>query len=96
MTLRPSFQLSRLREIGWSKWDPIGLGGSEDWPADEYDGYLVEAAGQLWRGASEEEVATYLVEIETAHMGISAVANTHSRALNVVKSIREYVETLRT
>ena len=51
MSNMPRFQLSRLREIGWSKWDPIGVGGPEhDWPSDEYDTYLLQAAGQLWHG----------------------------------------------
>ncbi len=27
MSNRATIQLSRLREIGWAKWDPIGLGG---------------------------------------------------------------------
>jgi hypothetical protein len=97
MTVRPTFQLSHLREIGWSKWDPIGVGGPDDgWPADEYDTYLLQAAGQLWNGQSDEEVADYLVKIETEHMGLEAVPGIRQRASDVVKSIRGYVETLRT
>lgn len=65
MSSRPTFQLSRLREIGWAKWDPIGLGGPDHgWPADEYDTYLLQAAGQLWNGHSEAEVTDYLVQVE--------------------------------
>ncbi|HXG99854.1 MAG TPA: hypothetical protein VNI79_05520 [Sphingomicrobium sp.] len=96
MTTRPSFDLSALREIGWAKWDPIGVGGPKDgWPADEYDTYILQAAGQLWNGKSEEEVADYLARIETEHMGLDAIAGIHSRALDVAKAMREYVETLR-
>lgn len=97
MTSRPKFQLSRLREIGWSKWDPIGLGGPDyGWPADEYDTYLLQAAGQLWHGQPDEAVVDYLVKIETEHMGLAAVPSIRSRALQVVRSISEYVEPLRT
>jgi len=97
MTIRPTFQLSRLREIGWAKWDPIGVGGpNHGWPADEYDGYLLQAAGQIWNGASDEDVADYLLTIETERMGLTATEGIESRALVVAKSIREYAETLRT
>jgi len=96
MTSRPTFQLSSLREIGWAKWDPIGVGGPDHgWPADEYDTYLLQAAGQLWNGQSEEEVADYLVKIETEHMGLEAVSGIRPRALDVVRAIGHYVETLR-
>lgn len=91
------FELSRLRKIGWSKWDPIGVGGADDgWPADEYDDYLLRAAVQLWQGLPDEAVADYLVKIETEHMGLTAVPSMRSRALEVAVSIREYVDTLRT
>ena len=97
MSGRPSFPLSRLREIGWSKWDPIGVGGPDHgWPADEYDSYLLQAAGQLWNGQPDEVVADYLVKIETEHMGLTAAPGIHARALNVAKAVHEYVETLRT
>ena len=97
MTASRTFQLSRLREIGWSKWDPIGLGGlDEDRPAGEYDGYLLQAAGRLWSGGSDEEVAAFSVKVETDHMGLSAVPGMDARALRVVGALREYVEELRT
>ena len=93
MPERPSFQLARLREIGWAKWDPIDLGGPKHgWPADEYDSYLLHAAGQIWNGQSDEEVADYLVRIETKHMGLDAELGIHPRALEVAKALRDYVE----
>jgi len=96
MTSRPTFQLSRLREIGWSKWDPIGLGGvDQGWPEDEYDGYLLQAAGQICNGSSDGAVADYLIKIETEHMGLTAAPGIESRALDVARSIRDYVEPLR-
>jgi hypothetical protein len=93
----PLFQLSCLRKIGWTKWDPIGVGGPDQgWPAEEYDSYLLQAAGQLWKGQTDEAVADYLVKVETEHMGLTAVPEIRSRALDVAKTIHEYVETLRT
>ena len=96
MTTWPTIQLSRLREIGWSKWDPIGIGDPDHWSADEYDSYLLQAAGQLWNGATDETVASYLFKVETEHMGLTAVPGSMSRAMEVAKIIRDYVETLRT
>jgi len=99
MSIRPTFQLSRLRDIGWAKWDPIGIGGpAGNWPADatdEYDSYLLQAAGQIWNGRSDNEVADYLMKIETEHMGLTAVSGIRQRAMSVVEAIRDYVETLR-
>jgi hypothetical protein len=96
MTSRPTFQLSRLREIGWSTWDPIGVGGPEDgWPADEYDRYLLEAAGRLWHGQSVQEVADYLVEIETMNMGLTGASDAPARAVETARTMRVYVRTLR-
>ena len=96
MTDRPNFQLACLREIGWSKWNPIGVRGPEHgWPADEYDAYLLHAADQLWNGQSDEEVADYLIRIETENMGLAAAPGIRQRASDVVRSMRPYAETLR-
>lgn len=72
---RPPLQLSRLRDIGWSLWDPIGLldpGDTWDWKpfADEYDSYLPTVASMLRDGHSTEECEAYLVEIAVIHMGL--------------------------
>jgi hypothetical protein len=40
MTRRFPISLSALRDIGWAKWDPIGLGDGacpDEGCADEYD-----------------------------------------------------------
>jgi hypothetical protein len=96
MTIHPTFKLSHLREIGWAKWDPIGVGEPDhEWPADEYDAYLLNAASQLWSGRSDEEVADYLVKIETEHMGLATASDSRMRALDVAQTMRRYVETLR-
>ena len=65
VSAHPKLRLSRLRDIGWDLWDPIGLLAPDaKWDdeanisfADEYDSYLVSAASQLRRGASHQQVA---------------------------------------
>lgn len=92
---RPKLKLSRLRDIGWSIWDPIGLLGSEQsWGdedclsfADEYDSYMMQAAGQLRRGVADADVAKYLVQIETEHMGLGSGRGILERAEQVVAAI---------
>ncbi|MDM9644144.1 hypothetical protein [Rhizobium sp. S163] len=87
--------LSKLRDIGWSMWDPIGLipdgctwrdddaAGFED----EYDSYLQNAAAQLRQGAPAAEVVNYLVKVETVLMSISQRPDTMLRARAVVQAI---------
>jgi hypothetical protein len=85
----------RLREIGWTRWDPIGLGPPEAGFADEYDAYLLKAAGDLWNGGSVQEVADYFVTVETDYIGMDASPGMRERALEVASAIREYIDTLR-
>ena len=61
MVERPKIRLSRLRDIGWTTWDPIGLLGQDQlWEdisyADEYDSYLLRAAGMLRRKEPKKNV----------------------------------------
>ena len=95
MNHRPKFKLSRLREIGWSSWDPIGLANVEDRPDDEYDSYLLQAAGRLWNGASQEEVADYLASIEAEHTGLGDGYGVGPGAERVVRALSDYVAELR-
>ena len=88
----PKLRLSRLRDIGWNLWDPIGLlGENETWEhqpfSDEYDSYLIQAAGQLRRNTSAKDVIEYLVQIETEHMALGAASGKKQRAEAVVKAI---------
>lgn len=94
MPTRPTFKLSRLREIGWSRWDPIGL-KDMNWAPDEYDSYLLQAAGLLWNGATAEEVTDYLVTIELAHMGLSDAPGVRPKARDTVNALSEYVAEVR-
>ncbi len=95
----PRVQLSKLRDIGWMLWDPIRLlGAGGHFPgkwsdkanlgyADEYDNYLVSAASQLRRGASCEQVVSYLVQIESEQMGLGEGPTSRERAEAVVDAI---------
>ena len=91
----PKVKLSKLRDIGWRLWDPIGMSSSKgnwDHPANqlfasEYDSYLISAASQLRRGTPREEVVEYLFDIETKHMGLGERTSSRKRAEAVVDAI---------
>ena len=94
MSNSPKVRLSRLRDIGFHDWDPIGLlAEGETWDhkgfADEYDSYLLEAASLIRRGTPESEVVDRLVWVEVEHMGVgeSGRADALRRARNTVKAI---------
>jgi hypothetical protein len=95
VTVRPKLELSRLRDIGWSRWDPLGLLGTKHASEDEYDNYLLHAAGRLWDGASEEEVTNYLVSAEAEDMGLDGAPNARQRASEVVSALGAYVAKMR-
>jgi hypothetical protein len=63
--------LDRLRAIGWAHWNPIGLDGPPETPADEYDDYLVRTAGMFAAGRTPDEVAAYLVRCVEIDMGMA-------------------------
>lgn len=88
----PKIRLSRLRDIGWAIWDPIGLlDEGETWDqkpfADEYDSYLMQAAGQLRRKVPIKEVVDYLVKIESEHMGLGTHPSQRAVSEKVVAAI---------
>ena len=96
LTPPPRIKLSRLRDIGWALWDPIGLlGPDQGWDdedclsfADEYNRYLISAASQLRRGAPDAEVVAELVRVETVHMELRDRDDARDRAQAVVDAIR--------
>ncbi|MDR7224522.1 hypothetical protein [Aminobacter aminovorans] len=89
-----TLNLSRLRDIGWSSWDPIGLlAPGADWRnepfADEYDSYLIEAASGLRNGWPVEKVTDYLLSLASDHMGLSEVSRPAAEA--TAKAVAEYL-----
>ncbi len=98
---RPPLRLSRLRDIGFALWDPIGLlPPGETWEghpaADEYDAYLARATSMLRDGASDDECVRYLLDIEVGHMGLTGTSPPGSaeRLAQVVSALRRYAEEL--
>jgi hypothetical protein len=62
--------LARVRKLFWREWDPIGVNGFGG-PDDEYDRYADKAYVMLMHeGRSGQEIADYLYEISSKHMGI--------------------------
>lgn len=94
MAARPTFNLFRLRDIGWTEWNPISLERAES-ADDEYNAYLLQAAGRLWNGQSEEAVAAYLAHIEANHMGLGHGFGIKLRAKATATAIHRYVQSLR-
>ena len=90
MRPRPRFDIGKLREIGFEQWKPIGV----PVPEDEYDSYLLKAAGNLWNGEDVERVADYFVKIEVDWMGLS-LPGVKERARRVAGAISDYVQSLR-
>ena len=87
--------LIKLREIGWSLWDPIGLKSKLDEGydiADEYDTYLVQVASRLRLGASDDEALAFLIHSETVSMGLNPRGS--EPAIATVQAIKAYVNTL--
>ncbi len=92
MTNRPKIRLSRLRDIGWTLWDPIGLlGQNEVWEgkpfANEYDAYLGQAASMLRRETPHIDVVKFLVGIEAEHMGLGYSKRAWENAQQTVEAI---------
>ncbi|MEM7722334.1 MAG: hypothetical protein AAF376_08165 [Pseudomonadota bacterium] len=84
--------LAQLRDIGWSEWDPIGLSSDKEDCIDEYDSYLLVAAGKLANGADERRVADYLINVEEGHMGLGKSALADNRALVTTRRIAALIE----
>ena len=82
-----SLTLNTLREIGWSTWNPIGLPGPPETPADEYDMYLLEAMRQLERRECLRDVADYLIRIEQKQMGMGVMPFAADRALATAQAL---------
>ena len=98
MASGPPVQLSRLRDIAFAEWDPIGiLDPGQPWKdhpaADEYDRYLMEVVGRLRRGGGEADAIDFLLWIEREHMALEN-PTAQARAAATVRSINGYLKTL--
>ena len=60
-----------MRKVLMEHWDPIGVNGIDD-ASDEYDSYAARVYVMLMdERASVEEIAEYLFDIASNHMGLS-------------------------
>ena len=76
---------NRIDEILWNDWDPIGVSKMEDWPRDEYHGYLPQVFQLALKDASAEDIAQYLHGVARARKGLDLKLSDH---LAVAEKIR--------
>lgn len=96
-TVHPRINIGRLREIGWSLWDPIGLNQTMgSWKGqpfeDEYDTYLSKVAGMLRNNCDVAEAIDYLFFIQSQHMGMGPTkidTRIRTKLLTVVQAISD-------
>jgi len=92
-----SIDMKVLRQIGWDHWDPIGIRQWKDptsrrAAADEYDSYLLHAAGMVLQNSSLEAVAAYLDKIVVINMGLGPVnAAIHDASARTVDAMATYL-----
>jgi hypothetical protein len=69
------------------EWNPIGVAGIAE-AADEYDSYVGKVYVMLMDDHSTaEEIAAYLLEIATVHMGLSNTAYLAERGEQTAKCL---------
>jgi len=71
-----------VRAVLNANWDPIGVA---DAAPDEYDGYIGTIHSMLQRGASPDELAAHLLQIETGSMGLDGLSE--ERRLEVARTL---------
>lgn len=73
MRLTKDQSRKRWREIRllWCEFDPIGVVNSLSGPDDEYDAYLGPSLRLLERGATVDEIASYLATVTLDHIGLN-------------------------
>jgi hypothetical protein len=91
-----ALDLNRLREIGFSIWDPIQLMRDRTtWVGtkfqNEYDYYLIRVADRLGAGDDDAELVAYLVGVECVDMEVGTAAVSAPRARATVAAIKAHV-----
>ncbi len=76
----------RCDEVLHYIWDPIGIAGAPG-ARDEYYSYLPHVFKLLRDGAGDEQIANYLVSIETDRMGL---CSNRARAENAAIALLEW------
>ena len=78
----------RIDEILWTDWDPIGVSKMDNWPRDEYQGYLPHVFSLALKNASAEEIAIYLHEVASERMGLNSKVSDHFRVAEKILAAR--------
>ena len=78
------------------EWDPIGVSDAPE-AADEYDSYVADAYVMLMdQRITVEELASYLLQIATQHMGLSATDSLARRSEQTAKTLVDVRPTFET
>jgi hypothetical protein len=77
-------QCQKVHDILWQFWDPIGVSSFDDWPKDEYDRYAGTVVSMLRHGQTAQQIAQYLHQAETEHIGM---AGDQARAASVAQML---------
>jgi len=99
--VRPKIDISRLRDIAWTIWDPLSLAEDQtdwrkvDWSEDEYDSYILKAFGHIWNDSDLSQATTYLRKVEAETMGLAPANGRIDPVENTVKALAEYARELR-
>ncbi len=71
-------------------WDPIGVSDVPD-ARDEYWGYLPQVFRMLIEQTPEDEIANYLVKIETERMGLSSNKENARRIAEILYEYKDKI-----
>ena len=80
--------LSRVNEVLYYLWDPIGVSDVPE-ARDEYDSYALQVFSLLKKKTSQEKIANYLSQIVTDNMGLTG-NNQHDK--NIARILINWME----
>ena len=89
---RPPKQMSlyrRVDEVLTYVWDPIAVREVPE-ARDEYRAYLPQVFKLVLNAEDSDEIADYLIEIESASMGYSATEATSAGAVKIAELLIEH------
>jgi len=81
--------LEQVRYAVLHDWDPIRVGHVPE-AEDEYDAYIPDLVQLIIQGQTEDQIFTYLWELETQHMGLAgneSATRDFAKALHRMQSV---------